>query len=216
MWCSWLPLLLAGAAVGQDSPAQPGDKSQPAYVAEFKKLKAETEKLQKVINKEYAAAKTDQEREALLAKGLFDKSAPLAAKAIALVRPHAADKEAVPVLTWILNYHSKTSSASEAAKLLAEHHLKDPQTLDAASRFTQSPMPWTEKLLQAVAGADLPRERKARAELALAECVKTKVELPALMKNLDSAMTRTLEAGFGKEYLAELQAADPAQLEERA
>ena len=212
----WIALLLVGQAAGQSPIAKPADKSQPAYLAEFKKLKAETDKLQASFGKQYAAAKNDEKRQAALLDDLEAKKLPLAEKAIAAVRPHAADKEAVQVLTWLLNYHAASPAASEAAKLLAEHHVKDPQTLDAASRFIRAPMPWTEKLLQAIARADLARDRQVRAALALAECVKTKIEFSALMKNLDTATAKTVETRFGKEYLAELQATDPAKVEDRA
>ena len=205
MSCLCVLLLLLGRAAGEDPPAKPAEKSPPAYPAEFDKLKAEMNKVQEAIRKEYAAAKTDEEREAAVSRIQTDKGLPLADKAVALVRPHAADKEAVQVFTWVLNYHSASPAASEAAKLLAQHHPKDPQTLDTASRFSRAPMPWTEKLLQDVAKAGLPRDRQVRALLALAECAKTKAEFPSL-----------IEARFGKEYLAELLALDPAKLESQA
>lgn len=216
MSCLCVLLLLLGRAAGEDPPAKPAEKSQPAYLAEFDKLKADMNKVQQAMNQEYAAAKTDEEREAAVSRIQTDKGLPLADKAVALVRPHAADKEAVQVFTWVLNYQPASPAASEAAKLLAQHHPKDPQTLDTASRFSRAPMPWTEKLLQAVAKADLPPDRQVRALLALAECAKTKAEFPSLIKNLDPAMAKSVQARFGKEYLAELLALDQAKLESQA
>jgi hypothetical protein len=212
--CAVLMLLVSQGGPG-DSPPKAG-KSEPAYLAEFRQLKAEMDKLQESINKEYLAAKTEEEREAVARKTLNDKALPLAGKALALVRPHAADKEAVEVFTWVLNYHPASPAASEAVDLLAKHHLTDPQTLETASRFSHAPTPWAENLLRALAQADLPRDRRVRAVLTLAECVKTKVEFPALVKDLDPATLKVVEARFGKEYLADLRAADPAKLENQA
>jgi hypothetical protein len=140
----------------------------------------------------------------------------LAAKALALVRPHAAEKEAVQVLTWILNTQPASASASEAAKFLVDYHLMDPETLDTATRWVHVPLPWAENLLQALAGADLPRRQQIRAALGLAECIKAKTELPAIMQNWDPATEKMARAMYGNEFLAEAKAADPAKLEDRA
>src|SRR5438093_399477 len=100
MGCLWTALLFVGQAAGQNPVAKPEDKSQLAYLAEFKKLKAETDKLQRSFSKEYAAAKEDEARRADLSDRLAAKSLPLAERALALVRPHAVDKEAVQVFAW--------------------------------------------------------------------------------------------------------------------
>jgi hypothetical protein len=197
----------------------PQAKSEPGYLAEFRKIKVEMDKVQESVSKDYQAAKTEEEREAVIAKAMQvmnEKGRPLGDKALALTRPHAADKEAVEVLTWVINYQAESPAASEAADLLAKHHLKDPQTLDTASRFQHAPMPWTEKLLQKLAEADLPREQKARALIALAECGKSKAEIPGMLKDLGPGMTKLAEERFGKEYLTEMRKADPAKLEAEA
>ena len=45
MSCLCVLLLLLGRAAGEDPPAKPAEKSQPAYLAEFDKLKAEMNKV---------------------------------------------------------------------------------------------------------------------------------------------------------------------------
>jgi hypothetical protein len=122
----------------------------------------------------------------------------------------------VEVLTWILNQQPNSPAAHAAADLLARHHLQDPQTLDTVSRFQHAPMSWTEPLLRKLAAADLPRDRQVRALVSLAECAKTRAELPGMLKDLDPAMLALVEDRFGKQYLAGLRSADPARLEAEA
>ncbi len=196
------------------------EAADPDYLVEFRRLQAEMKELMESLEKKYGAAKSQEEREAAMApvmRSLQEKGAPLADKALALVRPHAADKEAVEILTWILNQEFATSMAtSAAAELLAKHHLHDSQTLDTACRFQRAPMRWTEPLLQKLADADLPPDRKVRALVSLAECAKTRAELPGMLKELDATMRSVVEVHFGKEYLTELRRADPARAEAEA
>jgi hypothetical protein len=212
-------MLFLGQAPPSDAPPRTAGKSEPGYLAEFKKLKAEMDRLQESLNKDYLVAKTEKEREEVVLKAtqvMKEKGQPLAEKALALVRDRAADNEAVEVLTWVINYQPESPAASAAAELLARHHLKSPETLNTASRFQQAPMPWTEKLLRRLAEADLPRDRKARALICLAECTKSKAEVRGLLNNLDPAMVKVVEERYGKAYLAEMRAADPAKLEAEA
>jgi hypothetical protein len=191
----------------------------PDYLIQFGAAMAEMDKLQQAASKEYATAKTPKEQEAAMlriVRLLNEKGRPLGEKALAAARPHAADKEAVVVLTWVINYHATSPAAGEAAGLLARYHIKDPQTLDTAILYMRAPMPWTQKLLDALIAADLPRDRKIRAILASAECARAKAELVGLIKGMDAAQANLLGERFGKEYLAELCSADPAKLEAEA
>jgi uncharacterized protein (TIGR03067 family) len=212
-----------GAQQNQESAKQ--SEAAPAlaaadYLLEFRRLKEAMQKLDESASKKSTAAKSEEERAAAMLQAmrvLKDEGTPLVDRALALVRPHAADKEAVEVLTWILNQQPVSPTASAAAAdLLARHHLQDPRTLDAASRFQHAPVSWTEPLLRKLADADLPGERKVRALISLAVCAKTRAEMPAMFKDYDPAMLSMVENLFGKSYLAELRKADPAKVEAEA
>jgi len=211
------------APAGQVSQAQPDTPAQaPAdrdYLIQVRQLKEAMNQLNESLMKMYTAAKSEEEREAVMVQAtrvMKGEGAALADKALALVRPHAADKEAVEILTWLVNQQPSSPAATVAADLLARHHLQDPQTLDTASRFVHAPMSWTEPLLRKLAGANLPREQKVRALVNLAVCAKTRAELPVILKDLDPFMRSMVEERYGKEYLTELAMADLARLEATA
>ena len=209
----------SAAQQGSTTKTRPGPTPPTAYLIPFRRLKEEMEKLEQSVMEKYQAAKSEEEREAALVQAtrvLNEKGAPLVDKALSLVQPHAADNEAVEVLTWILNQQPGAPAAAVAADLLASHHLQDPKTLDAASRFQHAPMSWTEPLLRKLADANLPRDRTVRALICLAVCAKTRAEMPEMFKDLDPAMRSMTEERFGKQYLAEVLKADPAKLEAEA
>ena|ERR1700731_4063310 len=68
-----------------DPPAKPAEKSAPAYLAEFNKLKADMDKVQAEINQKFVAAKSEAEQEAAM-RSLEAKGLPLVEKALALVQ----------------------------------------------------------------------------------------------------------------------------------
>ena len=191
----------------------------PAFLAEFRKLKTAMDKLTQQTNKGFASVKTEAEKEALMVSALEvyrREGAPMAEKALALVKSHAKDPDAVVVLTWILSYHPGSEAAAKAAELLADHHLQNPKVQQTASRFVYAPMPWTEKMLRALVAADLPAQKKAQAHFQLAQCLKSKAIMPAMFENLDGKMAKIVELRYGKEYLAELRASDSAKVEAEA
>jgi len=207
--------------VQRDNPAKspPAKSGTPPYLAEFRRLKDEMSKIEEAIEKEIAAAKSEKERDEAIGQAmriLKEKGEPLADKALASVKPHASEQEAVEVLIWLLNQQPASNAANAAAALLASHHLQDPQTLDAVCRFQHAPFSWTESLLQKLADADLPRERKVLAVVALAGLAKTRADLPGMLKEFDPAQRSIIEDRFGKQYMAELYAANPGQLEAEA
>ena len=198
-----------------------GVVQEPPFTAEFAKIKADMDKLSQESNKGYADAKTEEEREALQEK-VYEanrrQGGPLVEKALTLVTPHAKDPAAVEVLVWVLNHHSLSGPATgdRAAELLREHHLTDPKTLEIASRYTHAPVRWNEKLLRALAAADLPKDKKPQSKFMLAQYLASKASIPPILKSLDGPMLKRVEAFYGKEYLAELSAADASAIEAEA
>jgi RNA polymerase sigma factor (sigma-70 family) len=205
---------------GESRPKPPpGQAADTVYLIQFHQLKDEMENLEKSLMQKYQAAKSEAEREAAVVQAtrLMKKmGAPLIEKALELVRAHAADSGAVEILAWLLNQQPASPAAAAAADMLARHHLRDPRTLDTASRFQHAPLSWTEPLLRKLADAGLPREQRVRALVYLAVCAKTRAEMPEMFKDLQPAMRSVVEDRFGKQYLAELLAADPAKFEAEA
>jgi len=105
---------------------------------------------------------------------------------------------------------------SQAADLLAKYHAKDPKTFDVARRFSRLRMPWSEKLFRALIDADIPASRKAQAQLALAEDIKMKGDLPRLLEGLEPARRKAIGNLVGKETGAQWLAIDPAKVERQA
>jgi hypothetical protein len=212
----WSFLILARTAGQAAGAAGPARKSPCA--AAFARIKADTEALDRSLRTAWQSARTDEQKEAVRAGNLRrrDKEGnALADKAVALVRRRAADPAAAEVLAWVLRYHYRTGAANEAADLLIKHHLKDPQTSRAASTFCYDPMPWTAKMLRALADAGGPREKKARALFELAECLKVQAGMPAWLGTLDAPTARLMKWRYGKDYLARLSA-EQAKLEAEA
>jgi len=203
-----------------EAKAKTPKNTEPLFAAEFAKIKVAMNTLVQYTNKGDADARTEDENEALIEKALeiFDRDGtPLAEKALALVGPHVQDPAAVDVLVWILEHRPASSAAVKAADLLIQHHLKNSDTQKTAFRWVAAPMPWTEKLLRALAAADLPRESKGHALFHLALSLKAKAVFPGLLKSLDGhRSSRMMELRFGKAHATELRSGDVAKLEAEA
>lgn len=220
MHCSIILALGTYLVMAQtDMPPEKTGKSNMALAAQFVVLKAAMDDIRAEVQKRFAAAETEEAKEEVIAKAFeiyAKEGTPLADKALAFVASRPDDLSAVEVLTWILENHSGSDAANGAADLLIEHHLADPRTQRTASRFVDAPMAWTEKLLRALASADLPHDKQAQVLFQLAQCLKTKASMPALLETLNARMKRVMKLRFGEEYLAELYALDSAKLEDEA
>jgi thiol-disulfide isomerase/thioredoxin len=173
----------------------------------------------KELEKAYEAAQTEADRRAIrqrIIEAQHRSAAKLAARVVALVRPHAADPASVDPLSWLLAANALTDAANEAADLLLKHHLRDPRVQTLAARLYTFPVPWPEKMLRALADADLPRERKGQALFQLARFVKYRADSLPRLQHAAGAEAQRLERLYGKEYLARLRRLDPAQVEAEA
>jgi AhpC/TSA family len=210
---------LAAALLLAAAPQAPDDKPKESLKTEFAKLKSAAEKIQSDFSAAYTKAKTEEEREALSDKyqEQFEREGvPLVEKALTLATPHAREADAVEVLTWVINYRPGSPLAAKAADLLAQHHLKDEQTIQLARRFSHAPFPWTDKLFRTLLQADLPRDKQGQIKLSLAESLRSKAEAPAAFKDLDEKTLRQVEKSYGKEYIEQMRSADAAKLNAEA
>lgn len=220
-------LLLAEAVARPDEPAKPAEKKPdealPAFAAAFRVLKGEVaakmDKYYEGTDKEYQAAKNEAERSAVLKRmreGSRKIQRPAAERAMALVRPHAADPAAVDALVWVVERGSP-ALAEEAAAALTKHHAVDPMTISLACRNRGCPLKWAEPLLRAqLARADLPKPSRPRVLLSLAVLRKTRSELPAMISESDDELMADLEGIYGAEALAGFRKIDVAAAEAEA
>lgn len=206
------------AAAQVDAPEKPNEPSSQ-FAAEFAELQKAMDGLMVETWKREALAKTVQEREAVIVE-MYEihrkEGPPLVDKALALVASRPDDPMAAEMLTWILSFYVSFSAQTKAADLLIEHHLMDPRTHDIASTLARQPMAWSEKVLRALVSADLPRDKQAQAHFQLAQCIKMKASMPALLGTLDLKMQRMMKLRFGEEYLAEWAALDSDKFEKEA
>ena len=206
-------------AIQVDAPPEKTSEPSSSFAAEFAELEAAMDDLYVETQKRYASAKTPEEKEEAFARMLetFATEGPaLADKALALVVSRPNDPMAAEVLTWILSFYVSFGAQTKAADLLIEHHLMDPRTHDIASTLARQPMAWSEKVLRALVSADLPRDKQAQAHFQLAQCIKVKASMPALLGTLDPKTQRMVELRYGEEYLAEFAALDSEILEKEA
>ena len=211
---AWLGIGVPGPKKMPDPP-----QSESPFAAKFAEMKKDMNRLLEKFQQAYAAAETEKDKEAVAARmleGLNRDSAALAGRALALAKPRAADPFAVEVFTWIVEHAPGSDAANEAAELLLKHHLKNARTQSMVAHFVHAPLPWTEKLLRALAAADLPRDQKALALFQLAQSLQAKAEVPALLGFLDPAMKQMVETQFGKAYLDTLRKLDTAKIEDEA
>ncbi len=156
-------------------PAIAADAAEPPFLAEFKKLQSEIEaadtKILGEFGKLFVAAKTAAEQTAVrkaMAKRREDEIKPMMARALPILLPHAAEKQAVDPLAWWLEWNSLDAEAFAVAKLLITHHITHPRTFEVAERQILGGPSWAEKIYRAVMEADVSRKRKAEATMTLA------------------------------------------------
>jgi peroxiredoxin len=214
----WNLVYLACISGTLDLSVTPPPPKEPSFAEEFRQIKADMDRYEQEEHKDWQAARTKSEAEQEAARIRIRRRRsevgdPLAERAIGLVRPYAAEPAAVDVLTFVLRRykqsHTNARATREATDLLTEHHLKDVKTLELASDFSYDPAPWTAKLLRALSKADLPRESKAKALYALAECLKTEAYLALWLpelERLDPIWAKVQERRYGKEYIQQLKA----------
>ena len=150
-----------------DDPKK-SDAEPPAFAVEVEPLKQGVEKklrpIHAAVEKEYEAAKTDGDREAIRKKS-HEKSAevhtPAYEQAMKLLRPNAADPAAAVGLVWV-SHAREAALQHEAVGLLRKHHLVRPEAIELAKGMKQSGFGWVEGMLRAqLAAADLPQDHQA-------------------------------------------------------
>lgn len=214
-----LPPLLALLFAFQIARAE-----DPPFLKDFQALKKETDaKLAPIYakaQKDYEAAKTNEEREKVQTEVREATAQILPAavkKAFEIGKANAADANAVEILAWVAETRSDKPSAHAAAELLTKHHLTHARTLQLASRMRSSGDPWVEPTLRALhAEPTLNTKDHARVTRELAICLTTSASMPGALAGAAPADLAKYEFAFGKERVAEMSKVDVAKLEAEA
>ena len=192
----------------------------PAFAVEVRKIQTDVQaKLASIytaVDTDHEAAKTETERKAIVAKSTAESNkiyAEAYEQAMKLLRPNAADPAAITGLVWVCNSRDPALQI-EVVGLLRKHHLVRAETITLAKNMKQSGNAWVEGLLREQhASAELPEDQAWRVHLALAVCLQSQAQLPALLDDASDSDARQFDRRFGKERVAEMKKFDSAKLE---
>jgi hypothetical protein len=230
-----ISLLLTLALGWQDNPppkAEAPKKTVPAATIRpleptpqaealpgFDDIKKKYDAMMQQMMEAYQKAKTPEERESIGEKSQesFQKeSKVLAEKALALAKPQAADKKAIPVLAWILQSFPFDQQADQAAELMLKHHLQSNELYEAAMRLSGAATDWAVKVMQTLSEKADAADARAKAKYYLAEMCHQLSEAPAMVQGLDEKTIKMVEARMGKSYLDRLRSVDAQAMNAKA
>jgi hypothetical protein len=208
-----LALALSVAAAEDDG------KNKPATPAEqYKALLKEYQDATEVFSKAYAAAKTDEERQKVLAeKSPLDKFAP---RFLELAEKNPKDTVAVDALGWVLNNTSepvggKDSPRAKAIALLLRDHIRSDKLGQVCPRMAVDFARESETFLRTVLEMSPHKEVQALACLALAQFLNNRLRMLDLVQDSDD-LAKHYEGVFGKDYFEELRRPDRAKVAKEA
>lgn len=142
---------------------------------------------------------------------------PAQKEVMKIVRPHAAEPNAVGSLFWVVDRNRRSVWAAEAVSLMQKHHPDSPETLRAITDAGGSPMEWTIPLLESqLASPNLPKEWRVRTLLALAVSNQTICQLHLLSDGLTDGHKALYKRMFGNDIFVRLQKVDVEKREAEA
>jgi hypothetical protein len=208
-----LALALSVAAAEDDG------KNKPATPAEqYKALLKEYQDATEVFSKAYSAAKTDEERQKVLAeKSPLDKFAP---RFLEVAEKNPTDPVAVDALVWVMNNTSepvggKDSPRAKAIALLLHDHIRSDKLGQICPRMAFDFAKESETFLRTVLEMNPHREVQALASLALAQFLNNRLRMLDLVQDSED-LEKHYEAVFGKACFEELRRQDRAKVAQEA
>lgn len=214
----WIGLLSCSISLSGES----GD-SRPTYIDQFRAIRKDTDDKLKPVRergmKAIVTAGSEAGRDSVMDQIRVETAAIFSAPAadvLDLVKPHAADAEAVEPLVWIVEFCSP-AHAGAAAELLTRHHSGHPRTIALARSSAKSARLWVEPMLRTqLAAQDLPPDQKWRLMFSLATFLQTKADLSVRLSVAGDEDLARFERINGKDVLADLRSADVGNLEDEA
>jgi hypothetical protein len=195
---------------GKDKPATPAEQ--------YKALLKEYQDASEVFSKAYTAAKTDEERQKVLAeKSPVDKFAP---RFVELADKSPKDQVAVDALVWVLNNTPETvgvkdSPRAKAIALLLRDHIRSDKVGQICPRMVLDFGQESETFLRTALKMNPHREVQALACLALAQFLNNRLRMLDLVRD-GPVLAKHYEGLLGKDYLEELRQKDRAKVAEEA
>jgi len=203
-WTALLLLAWWSAAWADEAKDKSKSEAPAGPAAEYRALVQETQKAQQDIVKAYRAAKTDEERDKLVA----DHSkvpATFAGRFLQFAAKNAKEPQALDALTWILTNASKAPEADKAADLVVSGHLDNPRLAALAPSLVRGATPAAVKVLRAVLDKNSDKEVQGQVCLALAQCLKAQTESGTLKAAEVATVSKEAEGFYEravKEYAA--------------
>ncbi len=199
---------LSQSKVQDQAQAKKTPKEQfDAVLDEYQKARAD-------FSQVYSKAKTAQERSQIV-KEKYPNANEYAGRFLAIADRAPDDPAAVSALIWCMRLGSG-ADASKAMGRLAEKHAADPKLASAISGVAHLYSPAAETLLRAVVEKNRDRTARGNATLALAQYLKSKVDLMRSVteseKGAHDRDTFLTAQGFDKAAISRLKSTDPVDI----
>jgi len=209
-----LTLACMPARGAPDDPSQAQAQAKKTPKEQFDAVLDEYQKAQQAFSQAYSKAKNDEERSQIIDKS-YPKPNAYADRFLAIADAAPDDPAAVSALIWCVQLGGGANN-EKVMRRLAEKHAADPKLASAISGIANSYSPAAETLLRAVVEKNRDRTARGIATLALAQFLKSRVDLIRMLKEngdrVRAAEQFLTTQGFDKDGLARLKSTDPANL----
>jgi hypothetical protein len=177
-WPGLLALLLLAPAAWtfDDAKDKPKPADKPGTPAEqFQALTKEWDTTLADLQKQFRAAKTDEEKQKIREKGqeLMKK---LPERAIDLAEKNAKDPVAIDALTWVLTRVRSEEMMDRVLETLGKDHLESPHLGKACEQLAEMPWPAVEKFLRAAVAKSKNKGVQGLATFGLAKHLQSRAE----------------------------------------
>jgi HEPN domain-containing protein len=205
-------LLGLAAAVAAQEPAEtntpPGKPDSPAK--QYEAIEQEFATAQQDFSKSYREAKTDEERQKVIAEK-YPPPQQFVGRMFELAEKYADDPVAVDALVWIVTRVRAGDEADKALAILGEKHTESEKIGPVCQSLVYSSSPAAEKLLRAVLEKNPHHEAQGQACYALAKLLGQQSELASQFESNPDEL-QNVEQQYGKEYVERLREAGPEKL----
>ena len=176
-WSMPLLVLVPALWAGDDPKDKPKEDKPPTPTEQFRALMGELNKARQEIGNAYTQAKTDEDREKVIAD-YEKKPAEFTGRALELAQKNPKDQVAFDALTFVVRNTRKDAEGDKAVAILLQNHANRLGAL--LPRVQGASSPAVEKLCRAVAEKSTDHQIQAQALYSLANYLKNRTEKPEL------------------------------------
>lgn len=145
-------------------------KAEPAPADTYRSLTSEVTKVQRELAGKFRAAKTEDERAAILEE-YNAAPAKFASRFLAFAEANPDDPTAFDALGWIVGNDRKGDVAAKAMPVIVEKHLDNPKIVRLCQQLSRSDSDAAKKFLQTVLDSSKNQEAQAHAAYGLAKAL---------------------------------------------